>query len=276
MNDLAVAYRIYPGVSHSPALFSDDKYKLSEMCLHSFKRALGGLRVKLWALLDGCPPEYEAMFRKIFQGYDLEIVSLNKAGNYATYSLQIELLTRQTDAPYVYFAEDDYFYLPNAVEDMLAFMREHRDVDFVSAYDHPDSYYTSSRFERHLVRPFGDRYWRTASSTCLTFLTSRENLVRTKAMLRTFSHGNMDCSVWMALTQKLELMNPRVHWHDTFRLKAWVRTLRWGYRALLFGRRYRLWTPMPALATHMESSCLSPLIDWQTVFSNFRNENRFL
>lgn len=266
MIDLAVAYRIYPGISKSPAYFSTDKFKLSEMCLDSFRRALGGLRVKIWALLDGCPPEYEALFRKTFKSHDLEIRSLNKIGNLATFSLQIDLLTKQTEAPYVYFAEDDYFYFPDALEKMVAFIREHRDVDFITPYDHPDSYNTSSRFERHLVRPYGDRYWRTASSTCLTFLTSRENLVRTQSMFRTYSRGNWDCPVWLALTQKFELADPRVHWHDLFHLAIWAQTWRWGYWALLFRRRYRLWAPLPALATHMESTRLSPLINWKTVF----------
>ncbi|MGO9336606.1 MAG: glycosyltransferase [Terracidiphilus sp.] len=274
MFDLAVAYRIYPGVSKLPAFFPADKFKLAEMCLQSFKRALGGLRVQIWALLDGCPPEYEALFRQTFQSENLEIVSLQKIGNLATFSLQVDLLAAQTEAPYVYFGEDDYFYLPDALEKMVTFMRENPDVDFVTPYDHPDSYYTSSRFERHLVRPFGDRYWRTASSTCLTFLTSRENLARTETMFKTYSRGNMDCPLWLALTQKFELADFRVHGDGIFRLKTWAKTWRWGYRALLFGRRYRLWAPMPALATHMESSCLSPLIDWQTVFVSRQKENR--
>jgi hypothetical protein len=55
MIDLAVAYRIYPRVSKSHAFFSADKFRLSKMCLDSFRGALGGLRVKVWALLDGCP-----------------------------------------------------------------------------------------------------------------------------------------------------------------------------------------------------------------------------
>ena len=33
MIDLAIAYRIYPGISKSPAFFPTDKFKLSEMCL---------------------------------------------------------------------------------------------------------------------------------------------------------------------------------------------------------------------------------------------------
>ena len=266
MTDLAIAYRIYPGVSKKPAFFSTDKFRLSEMCLRSFKEALGELKVKIWAILDGCPPEYEALFRGMFDSNELEILPLNKTGNLATFSLQIDILTGQVDAPFVYFAEDDYFYLPNALEKMVGFMRENKDVDFVTPYDHPDSYYTSSQFESHRVRPFGDRYWRTASSTCLTFLTSRQNLLRTQSTFRTYSRGNWDCPVWLSLTQKFELANPRVHWSNLFRLAIWGQTFRWGLGALLFRRRYRLWVPLPTLATHMESPCLSPLVDWQSVF----------
>ena len=83
MVDLAIAYRIYPGVSKTPAFFSTDKFKLSEMCLRSFRGALGGLKVKVWALLDGCPPEYENLFRGIFMSSELEILSSNKIGNLA-------------------------------------------------------------------------------------------------------------------------------------------------------------------------------------------------
>jgi hypothetical protein len=51
MIDIAVAYRRYPGISKTPAYFSDDKFRLSKMCLNSFKMAFGGLRFKIWALL---------------------------------------------------------------------------------------------------------------------------------------------------------------------------------------------------------------------------------
>jgi hypothetical protein len=274
MIDLAIAYRIYPGVSKNPAFFSDDKLRLSAMCLRSFKEALGGLRVKIWAILDGCPPEYEALFSSMFSSSELEIVSLDKIGNLPTFSLQIDLLTQQTDAPFVYFAEDDYFYLPNALEKVIAFLRANKDVDFVTPYDHPDSYETSSRFERHLVKPFGDRYWRTASSTCLTFMTSRETLLRTKSTFRTYSRGNWDCPVWLSLTQKYELANPRVHWSNFFRFAIWGQTLRWGLGSLLFRRRDRLWVPLPPVATHMESPCLSPLVDWHTAFVNFERSRK--
>lgn len=267
MTELAVAYRIYPGAK-SPAFFPNDKLTLSAVCLRSFKQALGKLRVKIWAILDGCPPEYETLFREVFEEYEIEILRQEKIGNQKTFSQQVDLLTRQTDAEYVYFAEDDYFYFPEALEKMVIFMRQNVDVDFVTPYDHPDSYYTSSRHERHLVRPFGDRYWRTASSTCLTFLTSQKNLLRTESIFRSYCAGNMDCPIWLALTQKAGLANPKVHWHDIFRIKTWAKTWLWGFREILFSRAHRLWVPIPTLATHMESGCLSPLVDWQDTISS--------
>ena len=39
--DLTVAYRIYPKISRSPAIYRNDKFKLSEFCLKSFKDSLG-------------------------------------------------------------------------------------------------------------------------------------------------------------------------------------------------------------------------------------------
>jgi hypothetical protein len=269
MTDLAVAYRIYPGISKTPAYFATDKFKLSQMCLASFRQALGGVNVKVYAILDDCPPEYEELFREVLKEFDLEVIKTQRIGNLATFSLQVDILTRQTESNFIYFAEDDYFYLPGAIEKMLSFMRDNPDADFVTPYDHPDSYYTSSRRERHLVKPWGDRYWRTASSTCLTFLASRKALVETATIFRTYSNGNMDCPIWLAVTEKFGLTNPRVHWCDMFRFKTWVKTWRWGWRSILFKRRFRLYAPLPTLATHMESSCLSPLVDWQREFQQF-------
>ncbi len=46
MIDLAIAYRIYPGVSKTPAAWANDKFKLSTYSIRSFKQALGSLRIK--------------------------------------------------------------------------------------------------------------------------------------------------------------------------------------------------------------------------------------
>jgi len=88
--DVAVAYRIYPKVSRVPPVFPNDKYKLSELCLKSFKDSLGSLKVKMFVLLDNCPPSYEDLFKRYFDEQDLEFIRLNGVGNRATFDMQIE------------------------------------------------------------------------------------------------------------------------------------------------------------------------------------------
>ena len=48
--DLAVAYRIYPGLAQKPPVYENDKLGLAELCLNSFRKSLGTLRVKVYAL----------------------------------------------------------------------------------------------------------------------------------------------------------------------------------------------------------------------------------
>ena len=181
--DLAVAYRIYPKMpEHARGLpFSGDKFLLAETCLSSFKKSLGDLRVKLWVLLDACPDEYRDMFARYFEARDLVFVSFPEGGNEATFTRQIKTLLEQDDSDVVYFAEDDYFYLPGQFRCLINFLLANKDVDFVSPYDHLDCYTMDLHREPKWLKVHGGRHWRTASSTCLTFLTKKKTLERTQA-----------------------------------------------------------------------------------------------
>ncbi len=265
--DLAIVYRIYPKVAKS-ALglpFSDDKLLLSEICLRSFKESLGGLRVKLWALLDGCPNEYSELFRRYFDARDLVLIPLPHVGNQATFARQIEILLGQEDSEIVYFAEDDYVYLPNQFPRMEEFLRAHEDVDFVSPYDHLDCYTLEIHRHPKWVRVHAGHHWRTAASTCLTFLTRKETLKRKEGTFRSYCGRNYDCSLWLSLT-KHSLFNPVQFLRFTYQqplfakivAKAWL----YGWRQILFGERMKLWVPVPGIATHLDSRALSPTIDW--------------
>jgi hypothetical protein len=266
--DLAVVYRIYPAVS-KPAMglpFSEDKYLLSEVCLRSFKESLGSLRAKMWVLLDGCPPEYRALFGKYFAPEDLNLVVLNNIGNRATFSKQIEILLEQQAASFVYFAEDDYFYLPNQFHLMLDFMIANADAHFVSPYDHLDCYTLHLHRGPKWLRAQGSHHWRTAASTCLTFLTRRETLARYETVFRSYVHGNNDCALWLTLT-KHRVFNPmaaaRYFFRGLFYWKILARAWLYGWRQILFGRKLKLWIPIPGIATHLDANALSPSVDWR-------------
>lgn len=272
--DLTVAYRVYPKISKTPALHPDDKRKLVEACLRSFAGALGGLRTRVIALLDGCPDVYEDLFRSALPDVKLQIERLPGVGNRATFGIQIDRLL-DAESPFVYFAEDDYFYLPRGLEKLVAFARAFDDVGFATPFDHPDLYRLKLHQHGSQVRVHGDRHWRTSASACLTFLARRDVLRRTQRVLRSYCDGNLDASMWLALTK--EQLSPRTvlalrrsePWTSGIPVRAWRRT----WRDVAFGARFRLWTPMPTLATHVEKADLAPLVDWERAFAAFHPDD---
>lgn len=267
MYDLAVAYRIYPRVS-APGRslpFGDDKLVQSEICLRSFKKSLGDLRVKVWALLDGCPDSYEDMFLRYFSSEDLVIVRLDGIGNLATFGMQIDLLSQQDNSSVVYFAEDDYFYLPNQFPLMIDFLNSGDDVDFISSFDHLDCYKLDLHHFPAWIRVCGEHHWRTAASTCLTFLTSKRTLQACEGVFRSYCKKNHDASLWLSLT-KQRVFNPvaigKYLISDRFLFKMIAKSWFYGWKQILFGRKRALWTPVPSIATHLDDVSLAPAFDW--------------
>jgi hypothetical protein len=270
--DLVIAYRIYPKVSKIPPVFKDSKYHLAQLCLRSFKASLGTLRVKIFALLDGCPAEYRQLFTELFQPQDLEIIELDGIGNQATFALQVKILVEQNIAQMVYFAEDDYFYLPNEFAAMISFLKEGQTqkVHFVSPYDHLDFY--TSPLHQHPVQleVSSHKHWKTSNSTCMTFLTTKSVLIETQEVLQSYANGNFDVSMWLSLT-KYKLFNPLIvvkyYFTDKFLYQVIKKTWRCGWKQILFGKTWKLWSPIPAIATHLDSDYLAPTVDWEKLMS---------
>jgi hypothetical protein len=263
--DVTIIHRIYPKVSREPAVFQDSKYDLARFCVNSLKQALGSLRAKVIVLFDNCPREYEALFADNFARVDLDFIHLEGVGNQATFGKQIEVLLAQADSEVVYFSEDDYFYLPNAFEEMIEFLAR-ENVDFVSPYDHLDYYNFELHRHKVMVQATARRHWKTANSTCLTFMTTKKTLQASRRVFESYTRGNQDSSLWLCLTKE-HLCNPKkmavsaLKWMtrsgslaDLVVLVAW----RYCWLQVLFGKTYRLWTPMPTLAIHLEKHFLPP------------------
>jgi hypothetical protein len=263
--DLAVAWRIYPGVSKTPLIFNDNKFLLAKTCLASFIDSVAGLSVRYFFILDGCPPSYAEMIRELFPEAATTIIETPSIGNLATFRKQVELLLQQTDAEYVYFAEDDYLYVPGSFGKMIELIKTRNDVDFVSCYLHPDTFsHPIHRHKKSRLRAAGHN-WMSDSSTCLTFLTSRSVLEETKDLLLTYSKGNNDCAMWLVLTRTF-IYNPIAYIRFFFTHKESFSILKvavkYSFRYFFKGRRYRLWIPDPAIGTHLEKDLVSPGVDW--------------
>ena len=272
---MAIAYRIYPKFSRGDVykLKGWDKYKLSEVCLKSFLRCLSGVNFKIYAILDGCPQKYNALFRDLIASDHIEIIQVPGIGNSATFAEQIRVLLAQNDSEMVYFAEDDYFYLENGFLEMLELIKR-KGVDFVTPYDHPDYYQNKSdpkkpnyltnlhSYKSEII--FEKRHWRTVSSACCTFLTTKSTLLKTSQYFNLYSKLS-DYGMWLTLTRLR-----RTHYNKLMTFKMYTFAL----RQLFVGKSFKLWSPIPSIATHMAKLYLAPGIDWQAIIDQYRQNGR--
>lgn len=143
----------------------------------------------------------------------------------------------------VYLCEDDYLHLPDAFRRLRDAAESIADAQYFTLYDHPDRYTRSDDADggRSRVYAVGDRHWRTVESTCMTFAARLAALRRDAGAHRRAARSPIpdDRTLWRSL-QGLGL----------FRLR--------------FARR-RLVSPVPSLATHLESEYLAPAVDWAPV-----------
>ncbi len=302
--DISVAYRIYPEVSRLPPIFRENKFLLSKLCLKSFKKSLDNLKVKFYAILDNCPPKYENLFKKYFKAPNLEIVRLNGVGNKKTFGHQLKILKEQESSDIVYFAEDDYYYLPNQFKTMIRFLKNDSQVHFITPYDHLDLYSHPFHNYRSSIKIFDKRHWRTVNSTCCTFLTTKSVLNQTQHVFAKYSKDNFfdkpyfknnrflyrlfidffgratGPDYWSSLTKinvfKLfRILKLRYENYGIYQI--YFRSWRYNWKQILFGKKWNLWAPMPTMATHMEYDFLSPVINWKKIFQkeieNLRSEN---
>lgn len=267
MKKIAIAYRIYPGISKSPAIHSDSKYKLSELCAASFSQSLVGIDYKMWVILDNCPDEYKALFHKYFT--NIEFIETNAIGNGLTFKKQIEVLLEQDYSENIFFAEDDYFYLPDCMNKILDFLQSDHKPDFVTPYDHLDYYTMNIHKHKKEEITFNKHKWRTENGACLTFLSTKKVLAQTQKVFLTYAKKNYDTSLWIALT-KQRAFNPLMYISPSLQGMSWFKTYvkLWLYTPYFpFIPKYKLYTPVPSLSTHLEKHFLAPNIDWQAEFA---------
>jgi len=278
--DLAVAYRICPHMSRTPPpIHTDSKYDLAALSLRSFKEGLGPLKVKIWVILDNCPVEYESLFTSLWPKEDLVLLRFPGIGNAETFGKQIEILSSQNDAEFVYVTEDDYVYVPGRLPLALDLLKRDPDVDFCSPYDHPDLHNHAFHVHKMRLKVEQGQVWKTANGTTCTFLTRTSTLLETRPTLMSYTRlkrWNVDACMWLSLT-KHHVFNPYDLLTQPFIFPyrgaslafAWL--LNW--KQILFGRRYTIWVPIPSLATHMAAPYLAPFVDWPAEFRRLEDSN---
>ncbi len=268
---LAICYRVYPGISKIPAIFSDNKLKLTEFALASFVRAINfsNLKVKIWVILDNCDINYINLFENYLKDFEYELIDIPKSGNAATFGMQMNILSNQNFSEYIYFAEDDYFYLPDSLLEIIKIL-EHNLAEFVTPYEHPDLY--NLKFHNYkkkkLKFDFSNYTWLESASTTMTFMTTKTYLKKYWNNFKSYTHKNFDASLWLSIT-KYNVRNPikiLSHILDNLQyLQIYTKLFYFSPFAFL-GKKARLLCPAPSLATHLDNKGLPESVNWNKEF----------
>lgn len=274
--DLTIAYRIYPLISKVPAIYPNDKYKMSEICIKSFAKAIENINVKLYVILDNCPSEYMKLFKDNLKSDKIHIqfILTSGIGNGRTFGVQLTVLTN-SDTEYVYFAEDDYFYLENSITDLLKFSKENK-IDYSTPYDHLDYYNHKLHLDKsQKVKEFNGIKYYTQKTTTMTFMANREKLIKDFAVFKSYTDNNWDNSMWLSLTSN-KLINPfefmRLALSDSQMLKMYIKSFIHTPKQLFNFNKRELWVPKPGTATHLDNKFLGPNIDWELEFKKYTQE----
>ena len=242
----------------------------------SMRKALNGLKYRIIFIIDGCPDSYVVAIREFFP--EGEFLSVSSIGNQATYGMQVDILSKVEDSEFVYFSEDDYIYAPHAFVAMMDWLRATGD-SFATALDHPDRYVADAEIFPSKVGVSEYCHWRETWSTCLTFMTRPDVLRREIKVMRFFANFRDEGPQWEMLTKQhvfnlklillcvWRLIKKRPLGDEMYALSAWKHnTLQ-----ILFGRRYRLWSPLPTQAVHLADRSLPP--HSETIMANFLSKN---
>jgi len=268
---LAICYRVYPGISKIPAIFKEDKLKLTEFALKSFVNALdnSNLDIKIWVILDNCNQNYNQIFQKYLPNYNYELINVPKSGNAATFGMQMNILRQQNFSENIYFAEDDYFYLPNAFKETINIL-ENNIADFVTPYDHPDIY--NLKFHNYIketIKLNNSNYkWINCATTTMTFMTTKKNLIKYWKYFKSYTKLNYDTSMWLSIT-KYNIRNPFKILSDCINsihyLKIYSKVF-YFFPFSFLGSGAKLLCPKPSLATHLDNQGIPDSVDWNEEF----------
>lgn len=270
--DLVIAYRICPKMSKkSPDYVGTDKLAFSRKCLESFKNSLEGLNYKIYALLDNCPKEYEDLFVNLFGRESLEILHLEDYGNKRTFKKQIDILSGQDDAEIVYFAEDDYFYVEN-IKKMVDLLKLKK-ADFVTPYEHV-SCYIDDHVISNRVTLFEEKRFVSVQHACLTFMTTKQNLIDNKRYFNIYVDWfGSDFVVWGCITlgfsffKYLKLIVEPKNF-SLINMKVYGSMVLYALHRFLVNKKYVLVMPIISLATHVERDFMAPGFDWKKIFED--------
>lgn len=271
LKKIAICIRVYPDVSKNPAVYKSNKKKIFALSCYSLSNALSEIDYFLIFILDGCDFEYKEIINRHFSIKKSKLIFLkNRKGGKYTFLLQKKILLKQNFSKLIMFAEDDYVYTKNSIKKALKFI-EYNDDIFITLADDSDYYNKAFHQYPKEVININDQIWIRRSTTTFSFLTTQDSLKKTLKNFLTYQYDNFDSSIWLSITKYYlfrNIFNPFVFFKD----RNYIRFLKLIYFTnfhLLFHKKFKLYSPYPSLASHLETENIPSSFDLQTLVDDF-------
>jgi len=177
-----------------------------------------------------------------------EIVQLSNVGVEHSFIQTLQEVPKRSKNELVYLVEDDYIHLPDALEKLVECYHEHFS-DYITLFDDPLRYKLSENVPPDLpvskeLFVSKSHHWRVIESTTFTFAGNAKTI-----------HEDIDIFTYHTLRRIKEkkYVMDRESWRQLQSLGDYSSK----------GRKRKLIGAIPSLATHCETTALSPTINWE-------------
>lgn len=205
-------------------------------------------RVTVHVFDDHSVGEDVAAMRSLLAKHDARhtLTSLMQHGNGASLEAVFSY-ARDQQLPLVYFCEDDYLHLPEAIPMMLDFYERFNGDCIIHPTDYIDRYVRDKPYPSFIFLG-ADRHWRTIKHTTGTFMMSGAHIKK--------------------------------YWKNLQRFADWNKEGDAGGEDKTINRIYQkevCVSPMPSLAAHFSPEPAMPhFVDWEMLFNSINNELRLV
>lgn len=205
------------------------KIKLIEACLRSLERAFVQYSPTIHFIIDKPTTELVELVESIKFDYTIETIQTStlETGNEATFFKQLEIASKIDDK--VMLLEDDYYFVDGGGDILIEALDY---LDMVTPYDHP-GYYTEEKhnYEKNPKLVAGHIFTPIIDTTLTFAVRNGEEIIG----------------------ENIEHFTSNSYWDEHM------------WKNVLANTQYKLWRPMPSLATHMETPHLAPKVKWNFI-----------
>ncbi len=195
MKKVAIAVRTCGAVYNlwnEKRIVDADKPTIMFTCLNSIFKTISKSKYDIVFSIhdDSSSEEQKQLMQKMIKHYSIqcEFIDSGKKNNFRT---QYHWL-KQQDCDYVYFLEDDYLHVENAIDDMID-MCEYMKVFWPGDYavfpmNHPQRYHSIGAMNPSYIIKGPKGYWRSAFHSTCTFLMTKFGATKYDSKIKEMSY----------------------------------------------------------------------------------------